>query len=30
VVPLMRSKGFSEAEIDAILIENPRRILTLA
>lgn len=29
VVPLMRDKGFSEAEIDAILVENPRRILTL-
>lgn len=30
VVPLMRSRGFSEAEVDAILIGNPRRLLTFA
>jgi len=30
VVPMMRRRGFSEAEIDAILVENPRRLLTLA
>jgi phosphotriesterase-related protein len=29
VVPLMRRRGFSEAEIDAILVDNPRRLLTL-
>ena len=28
VIPLMRSRGFSEGEIDAILIGNPRRLLT--
>jgi Phosphotriesterase family len=28
VIPLMRSRGFSESEINAILIENPRRLLT--
>jgi phosphotriesterase-related protein len=28
VVPLMRSRGFSQREIDAILVENPRRLLT--
>jgi phosphotriesterase-related protein len=28
VVPLMRSRGFSESEIDTILIGNPRRLLT--
>jgi len=28
VVPLMRSRGFSESEIEAILIDNPRRLLT--
>jgi phosphotriesterase-related protein len=30
VVPLMRSRGFSQREIDAILIDNPRRLLTFA
>ena len=29
VVPLMRRRGFSETEIDAILVDNPRRLLTL-
>ncbi len=29
VLPLMRARGFSEAEIDAILVANPRRILTI-
>ncbi len=28
VLPLMRRRGFSEAEIDAILVGNPRRLLT--
>lgn len=28
VVPLMRSRGFSEAEINAILIDTPTRMLT--
>ena len=28
VVPMMRRRGFSEAEIDAILVDNPRRLLT--
>jgi phosphotriesterase-related protein len=30
VVPLMRRRGFSETEIAAILIDNPRRLLTVA
>ena len=29
VLPLMRSRGFTEAEIDAILVQTPRRILTV-
>jgi phosphotriesterase-related protein len=29
VVPMMRRRGFSEAEIQAILVDNPRRLLTL-
>jgi phosphotriesterase-related protein len=29
VVPLMRRKGMTEAEIDAILIDNPARILAM-
>ena len=29
VLPLMRSRGFTDAEIDAILIGNPRRLLTI-
>jgi len=29
VVPMMRRRGFSESEIDAILVDNPRRLLTL-
>ena len=28
VVPLMRARGFTEAEVEAILIGNPRRLLT--
>jgi phosphotriesterase-related protein len=28
VVPMMRARGFSEAEIEAILVGNPRRLLT--
>ena len=28
VVPLMRARGFSEAEIDEILVQTPRRLLT--
>ncbi|MBI1777639.1 MAG: aryldialkylphosphatase [Proteobacteria bacterium] len=28
VIPLMRQMQFSEAEIDAILVDNPRRLLT--
>ncbi|MBI1779012.1 MAG: aryldialkylphosphatase [Proteobacteria bacterium] len=28
VLPLMRRRGFSEAEIQAILVDNPRRLLT--
>lgn len=30
VVPMMRRRGFSEAEIQAILVDNPRRLLTFA
>ena len=30
VVPLMREKGFGEQEISAILVDNPRRLLTFA
>jgi phosphotriesterase-related protein len=30
VVPLMRRRGFSEADVQAILVDNPRRLLTLA
>jgi phosphotriesterase-related protein len=29
VVPMMRRRGFSEAEIQTILVDNPRRLLTL-
>ena len=29
VLPLMRARGFSESEIDAILVANPRRLLTI-
>ena len=29
VLPLMRARGFTEAEIDAILVGNPRRYLTI-
>ena len=29
VLPLMRARGFSESEIDAILVGNPRRLLTI-
>ena len=28
VVPLMRARGFTEAEVDAIVVGNPRRLLT--
>ncbi|MER9052251.1 hypothetical protein NKH89_34555 [Mesorhizobium sp. M0923] len=28
VVPLMRERGFSETEINAILVDNPKRLLT--
>ena len=30
VVPMMKKRGYSEAEIDAILVGNPRRLLTFA
>jgi phosphotriesterase-related protein len=30
VVPMMRRRGFTEAEIEAILVGNPRRLLTFA
>jgi len=30
VVPMMGRRGFSQAEIDAILVGNPRRLLTFA
>ena len=30
VVPRMRERGWAESTIDAILVENPKRILTLA
>jgi phosphotriesterase-related protein len=29
VVPMMRARGFRQEEIDAILVENPRRFLTV-
>jgi phosphotriesterase-related protein len=29
VVPMMRRRGFSDAEVRAILVDNPRRLLTL-
>jgi len=29
VSPLMRPRGFSEAEVQAIFVDNPRRLLTL-
>ncbi|MCC7046749.1 MAG: aryldialkylphosphatase [Alphaproteobacteria bacterium] len=29
VVPMMRRRGFSQDEIDAILVRNPRRLLTI-
>lgn len=28
VVPMMRRRGFTEAEVQAILVDNPRRLLT--
>jgi phosphotriesterase-related protein len=28
VVPMMRRRGFDEREIDAIVVANPRRLLT--
>ena len=28
VVPMMKKRGYSEDEIDAILVLNPRRLLT--
>ena len=30
VIPMMRQRDFSDAEIDAILVENPKRLLTFA
>jgi phosphotriesterase-related protein len=30
VIPLMRDRGFSQAEIDTLLIDTPRRLLALA
>ena len=30
VVPMMRRRGFTDAEVQAILVDNPRRLLTLA
>ena len=30
VVPMMKKRGYSGAEIDAILVRNPRRLLTFA
>jgi phosphotriesterase-related protein len=30
VVPMMKKRGYSEGEIDAILVQNPRRLLTFA
>lgn len=30
VVPMMHRRGFTDSEIDAILVDNPRRLLTLA
>ncbi len=30
VVPMMRRRAFSDAEIGAILVDNPRRLLTIA
>jgi phosphotriesterase-related protein len=29
-VPMMHKRGYSEDEIDAILVRNPRRLLTFA
>ncbi len=29
VVPMMRRRGYSEDEVDAILVRNPRRLLTI-
>jgi phosphotriesterase-related protein len=29
VVPMMKRRGFTEDEIDAILVRNPRRLLTI-
>ena len=29
VLPIMRRRGFTETEIDAILVDNPRRLLTI-
>ena len=30
VVPMMRRRGFTDAEVQGILVDNPRRLLTLA
>ena len=30
VVPMMKKRGYTEDEIDAILVRNPRRLLTFA
>ncbi|WP_439598945.1 phosphotriesterase family protein [Falsiroseomonas sp.] len=29
IIPFMRERGFSQAELDAMLVETPRRLLTL-
>lgn len=29
VIPLMRERGWTEAEIDAVMVHNPRRVLTI-
>jgi predicted metal-dependent phosphotriesterase family hydrolase len=29
VVPMMRRRGFSDAEIQALVVDNPRRLLTV-
>jgi phosphotriesterase-related protein len=28
VIPMMRRRGYSEAEIDTIMVETPKRLLT--
>ena len=29
IVPMMRRRGFAETEIDALLVDNPKRLLTI-